>query len=470
MGDATDEIRAATGSDAIEPFPVAIERVVERANRPLSWMWRHGFRFIVLLDAVALFATMTLINLARFGTNWPTYPLSHYMIGFSIATAIQLVVNYFAGLYEREPRLGYRPWLPRVAVAMAIGVAVQGVAYVVLDRYLMPRLNLAVLLVLGTVVLTWIRALSRNLNLRRRGPSRVLLVGSTERIATTLEHLSVTEPRAVVVGTSTSTVGLFPRAREVEASDVLLLDLSAFQAVFPEPLAQLERDRIGVHQRVSAHETLLGLRAVRQIAGMPFTPIRAHSMQAHQRRLKRLFDLVIVLAFAPIWVPVLALLAIYVRLRAGSPVLYRQRRLGADATPFMLLKFRTMVVNAEANSGPRLAERDDPRVMRGLGWMRSTRADELPQLWNVLRGEMSLVGPRPERPELVAEIEREVPGYSRRFEVPPGLTGMAQVQGRYETSAENKLGYDLQYLVNWSMALDLQILAQTIWVVVTRRV
>ena len=107
----------------------------------------------------------------------------------------------------------------------------------------------------------------------------------------------------------------------------------------------------------------------------------------------------------------------------------------------------------------------DPRIVKGFGWMRATRADELPQLFNVIRGEMSLVGPRPERPELVAEIERRVPGYTLRNELPPGLTGLAQIHGRYATDAEYKLGYDLQYMVNWSPVLDLQILAQTVWVV-----
>jgi lipopolysaccharide/colanic/teichoic acid biosynthesis glycosyltransferase len=102
--------------------------------------------------------------------------------------------------------------------------------------------------------------------------------------------------------------------------------------------------------------------------------------------------------------------------------------------------------------------------------MRAMRADELPQLVNVLRGEMSLVGPRPERPELETVIAAGVPGYTRRHELPPGITGMAQVYGRYGSSPEAKLGYDLQYLANWSLVLDLEILARTVWVVATRRV
>ncbi len=456
-------------ASGVAPFPPMIERVVGRANRPLSWMWARGFRFLFVLDAVVLFGVMVLINLVRFGTDWPTYPLSHYWVGFGIATAIQLAINYFGGLYEREPRLGYRPWLPRTAVAMVIGVAIAGLASFVTGRYLMPRLNLAALLVVGSIALALNRAVSRSLSNRRRGPSRVFLVGATDQIGRARAHLTLSERDAVVAGAATGTGRLVEQARHANATDVLLLDLAAFEGAFPEPLTSLEHLGIGVHQRVSAHETLLGLQSVRQIAGMPFTRLRGHAVASHQLRLKRLVDLVLVVGTIPIWVPVLGLLALYVRVRAGSPVLYRQVRVGRGGEHFEVVKFRTMRPDAES-AGPQLATRDDDRVVPGLAWMRSSRADELPQLWNVLRGEMSLVGPRPERPELIAEIEREVPGYGRRHELPPGLTGLAQVHGRYDTTADHKLGYDLQYLVNWSLVLDLQILARTAWVVVTRRV
>jgi lipopolysaccharide/colanic/teichoic acid biosynthesis glycosyltransferase len=159
-----------------------------------------------------------------------------------------------------------------------------------------------------------------------------------------------------------------------------------------------------------------------------------------------------------------------VLIAAGRPVLYRQTRVGRDEVVFRCVKFRTMVPDAEADGRPVLASDDDDRIVPALRWMRSTRADELPQLWNVVKGEMSLVGPRPERPELVAEIVERVPGYVRRNELPPGLTGLAQIHGRYGTDAEYKLGYDLQYLVNWSIVIDVQILVRTVWVVVSRRV
>ena len=128
-----------------------------------------------------------------------------------------------------------------------------------------------------------------------------------------------------------------------------------------------------------------------------------------------------------------------------------------------------MKLDAEAD-GPQIATLGDPRIISSMSWMRSMRADEIPQLWNVIKGEMSLVGPRPERPEMAKGFQQEVPGYQRRTQLPPGLTGLAQVHGRYDSAAEHKLGYDLQYLVNWSLILDIQILLRTIWVVLSRRV
>jgi len=454
------------------PFPPTIERAVSRARRPLGFMWDHGFRFLVVLDAVGLYLLMVVISFVRFGFSfdWDTYPLSRYFVGFAIATTIQLIINYFDGLYEREPRLGVRPWLPRALLATVIGVAVMGLAFVVLDRYLMPRLNLAVYAVLASFVLVANRHLSRRLALRRQGAPRVVLVGSPESIELADQHLGESDREAVVVARVGSPRLLTDAVMAHDATDVLLLDVTAFGSVYPEPLNSLDADGVGFLQRVSARETLLGLKTVRQVGGMPFVPLRLHTVSTHKARLKRLFDLVVLVLFAPLWIPVLALLALYVLVTSGRPVLYRQTRVGRDGVIFRCVKFRSMVTDAEPDGKPRLASEDDDRVVPALRWMRSTRADELPQLWNVLKGEMSLVGPRPERPELVAEIVQRVPGYVRRNELPPGLTGLAQIHGRYGTDAEYKLGYDLQYLVNWSIVIDVQILARTVWVVLSRRV
>ncbi|MEL6893704.1 MAG: exopolysaccharide biosynthesis polyprenyl glycosylphosphotransferase [Actinomycetota bacterium] len=466
---ATSDVTTSRRSETLSP---AIVRTAERFSKPFGFFWNRGLRMLGVLDAVGLYALMVIISVVRFdfGFSWPTYPMSHYWIGFSIATAIHLIVNYFAGLYEREPRLGRRPWLPRVTIATGIGVAVQAAAFVVLDRYLMPRLNLAVFALLASSVLVANRSLSRWLTRAWQGPPRVVLAGDHDACDVAEDHLLSSDRAAVVVARTPVGGDLVRSIRRSEATDVLMLDVTAFGSVYPEPLTSLEASGVGFLQRVGARETLLGLRVIREIGGMPFVPLRSHAVPTHKIRLKRIFDLVLIIALSPIWIVALALLALWVRARAGSGVLFRQRRVGREGVEFTCIKFRTMIPDAEEDGRARLATKDDDRVVRGLGWMRSTRLDELPQLFNVLQGDMSLVGPRPERPELVAEIARRVPGYVRRDELPPGITGLAQVNGRYATDAEFKLGYDIQYLVNWSLLMDVQILLRTIWVVVARRV
>ncbi len=401
-----DERGAATDDTHATPVVPGTEWLVQRMHRPLETLWAHGFRFLFVLDAVALYGVMVLINLIRFGTDWPTYPLSHYFVGFSIATGIHLVINYFFGLYEREPRLGWRPWLPRTLLATAIGVGVQALAFVVLDRYLMPRLNLAVFLVLASMVLAGNRRLSRFLAVRRQGPPRVVLVGTAGDVAMAESHLADSDRGAIVVGSVPTPARLDETIREADATDALLLDVDAFGSIFPEPLSTLERDGIGFLQRVSARETLLGLQSVRQVAGMPFVRLRVHTVPSYELAFKRLFDLALLIVTAPLWLLAIGGLALYVFARDGRPLFYRQERVGRDGELFRVVKFRTMTPDAEER-GPQLALRKDPRVVRGLGWMRSTRADEVPQLLNVLVGQMSLVGPRPERPELAARDRRQ---------------------------------------------------------------
>jgi exopolysaccharide biosynthesis polyprenyl glycosylphosphotransferase len=463
---------AAKTDRTTQPFPAPVERAVSVLERPATWLWDRGFRFLSVLDAVALFSLMFVISLVRFGftLTWSIYPMSYYLIGFSIATFIHLTVNYFTGLYEREPRLGARPWLPRALLATTIGVLAQGLAFVVLDRYLMPRLNLAVFLCLASFVLVGNRRLSRVLARRRQGPPRVVLVGESGSLDLATSHLAETDRGALVVGRVTHPHLLSECVVEHDATDVLLLDVTAFGSVYPEPLNSLDSAGVGFMQRVSARETLLGLKTVRQLGGMPFVPLRLHTVPTHKVHLKRMFDVIVVVVTAPLWLPAMALVGLWVRARAGGPVLYRQTRVGRDGATFECMKFRTMIADAEEDGRARLALLNDDRIVPALAWMRKMRADELPQLFNILKGEMSLVGPRPERPELVAEITRRVPGYVRRNELPPGLTGLAQVHGRYDTDAEYKLGYDLQYLVNWSLVIDVQILFRTVWVVLSRRV
>jgi lipopolysaccharide/colanic/teichoic acid biosynthesis glycosyltransferase len=167
--------------------------------------------------------------------------------------------------------------------------------------------------------------------------------------------------------------------------------------------------------------------------------------------------------------PVMAVVALALALTSGRPIIFRQTRVGKDGSPFTMYKFRTMQHGAEEETGPVLAVENDPRVTVLGRVLRGTRLDELPQLWNVLRGDMSFVGPRPERPEFVQQFEQDIQGYRERFKVRPGLTGYAQVNGEYHTSPTTKLKYDLAYMYNRSIWLDLKILSETAKVMLTRR-
>ncbi len=184
---------------------------------------------------------------------------------------------------------------------------------------------------------------------------------------------------------------------------------------------------------------------------------------------KRGFDLCAALTLGILSLPVLALAALAILLDDGGPVLYAQERVGKDGMPFVLFKFRSMRRDAESGGLPAWASEGDPRVTRVGRILRSLRIDELPQVWNVLRGDMSFVGPRPERPYFVAQLAAQVPFYELRHRVKPGITGMAQVRYNYGasvTDAIEKLQYDLYYVKNHSLFLDALLLAETVQVVV----
>ena len=167
--------------------------------------------------------------------------------------------------------------------------------------------------------------------------------------------------------------------------------------------------------------------------------------------------------------PVFLILPILIRLESAGPVFYRQKRLGLHNQPFWIFKFRSMVADAEKSSGAVLASANDPRVTRMGRILRATRLDELPQLINVLKGEMSLIGPRPERPEFQDPYLEIIPWYPLRSKCKPGVTGLAQVSGDYDTSAQRKLLYDVSYLASMSPLLDLRILLATVVTVLTKR-
>jgi lipopolysaccharide/colanic/teichoic acid biosynthesis glycosyltransferase len=174
--------------------------------------------------------------------------------------------------------------------------------------------------------------------------------------------------------------------------------------------------------------------------------------------LKRALDILLsgsgLICSFPVWI------AVYIAIKVddGGPIFYLQKRVTEGGRTFNVVKFRSMVVDAEKETGAIWAKKDDPRVTRVGRFLRATAMDELPQLLNIFSGQMSFVGPRAERPELVEQFSRRIPKYNLRFTVKPGLTGLAQVYGRYDTSPERKLRYDLLYIKRMSFCLDLKLI------------
>jgi len=232
----------------------------------------------------------------------------------------------------------------------------------------------------------------------------------------------------------------------------------------PAVVADIGDDPVNIHlvPDVSGLASLRG--GVEEFEGVPLIHLRESPLQGWNLVLKRAMDIAVgapaLLATAPLMVGIAAA----IRLTSRGPVLLRQERMGLDGRAFTMLKFRTMRADAEVESGPVWARADDPRRTALGAWLRRRSLDELPQLVNVLRGEMSLVGPRPERPVFVEGFRRKLPGYMLRHKVKAGMTGWAQINGwRGDTSLEKRLEYDLYYIERWSLLFDVKILLQTLW-------
>ncbi len=203
--------------------------------------------------------------------------------------------------------------------------------------------------------------------------------------------------------------------------------------------------------------------ALEDVDGTPVINLSQMPLQGWNSMMKRAMDIALAIAALIVLLPLFPLIALAIWLEDRGPVFYRQERMGLDGRSFMILKFRSMRVDAEATSGPVWAIKDDPRRTRVGRLLRHWSFDELPQIWNVLTGDMSIIGPRPERPTFVREFKHKIPRYMLRHRVKSGITGWAQVHGwRGNTSIKKRIQYDLYYIQNWSLSLDFKILWMTL--------
>ena len=449
-----------------------------------------------LFEHLALASDLVLV-----GACWlAAYGLRFYVVGPPLVTPevpplgdylLQLVpillvwgVAFHAFGLSRPRRLGSRlgEWVD-VAKASTLGVLVLIAVMTFFFRgYEYSRVVIVYFWALSIVVLSLWRATFREglRLLRRRGLNRrrALVVGGGDPVAEIVGALRRRPDVGVqIVGLvgerpegppPVPWLGKLEELRAVldrEPVDLVFVALpQAEYGRLPTVLAEIGDDPVTINlvPDVYGLATLRG--GVEEFEGVPLIHLRESPLHGWNRVLKRATDLVLGGAGLVLAAPLMLVIAAAVRATSPGPVLLRQERMGLDGRAFRMLKFRTMRADAEAETGPVWATPDDPRRTRLGAWLRRLSLDELPQLVNVLRGEMSLVGPRPERPVFVEEFRRRFPGYMLRHKVKAGMTGWAQVNGwRGNTSLEKRLEYDLYYIERWSLAFDLKILLLTLW-------
>jgi Undecaprenyl-phosphate glucose phosphotransferase len=265
-----------------------------------------------------------------------------------------------------------------------------------------------------------------------------------------------------------SVIGLYKDiARLLRRMDVdiffIALSISEYRSF--ENLVKNIRGDLSEIKVVPASYELLGLRGGMDALGdLPIMSLQEAPLYGWNSVLKRIFDLILGTIILLATSPIMLTISLLIKWTSKGPILYRQERIGMDGRHFQMLKFRTMTVDAEKETGPIWAKKDDPRRTRVGAFLRKNSLDELPQVFNVLKGEMSLVGPRPERPDFVKEFKDRIPLYMLRHTTKTGMTGWAQVNGwRGNTSLEKRIEHDLYYIQHWSIGFDLKILLMTLW-------
>ena len=387
------------------------------------------------------------------------------------------------GMYQPESVRSIRSAASRLLVALSLGVLCLSFVFFLIPGVRLWRSNSLYAMILSFVLIIGTRALFGALVGDRRLRRHILILGSgarAMRIAdlvarpgsglTSVGHVAMLGEQSRVPGAvSRNDIASLPDHVLRQGASEVVLALEERRGALPvDDLLTLRGLGVRVHDMPTFLERETGRLDLASTS--PSYLIFADGFSAGERltrMLKRGFDVVMASLILVATLPLILLGALAVRLDSPGPAFFRQTRVGLFGQPFAIYKLRSMRIDAEA-AGAVWASRNDPRVTRIGNILRKTRIDELPQLWNVLKGDMSFVGPRPERPEFVDDLARQIPFYGERHIVKPGITGWAQLNFPYGASVEDargKLEYDLYYVKNYSPFLDLLILIQTLRVV-----
>jgi len=420
---------------------------------------------VVAIDILAANLGILLAFALRFGTGFTQTSNFHaYLYCIPFLIVLTTAVMYVNDLYGN--------WMhhtgSQLATSLLVSTSMLSVYTMALSfwgrQFTFPRSVIAISFILQAMLFVLSRRFVQYLHREYIGPQRVLIIGEDEQAVTTLiwkfqQH----NPSQFAV------VGFLPADCIPELpsrlTDADIVAISATVADKAEAVEICSRHNKGVLIVPRVVDLLLHTARTETIDDILMFSIRPSSLTPGQLLMKRFVDVLISGLMILITAPLMLVVTILISFTSRGGPIFRQERVGRHGSRYFIYKFRTMIADAERHTGPVLAEKDDERITKLGKVLRSTRLDELPQLFNVLKGEMSLVGPRPERPFFVRQFEHSISNYSLRMMVKPGITGLAQVKGRYDSTAERKLRFDLLYLREYSLALDIKILLQTLLVV-----
>lgn len=440
----------------------------------------------ILFDALLINGAIVLSFLIRYGGKLPRFNFDPYLRMAVWITVIQLVFIYVFGGYDQRRMSDRWNILGTVLQAVTFGLLAVVALTFVLRSFSFPRLVFVITWFMQVALLFAWRSLELGLVAPDFGDIPVLIVGTGE----TARHLikEIEKQRQLgyrIVGAvkrddesveeeidGVKILGKVEEIPDIAAAYLIkyvIITIPVRERQLIEDLIKVRRARVRVDVVPDLYEIMVGRIDEVGIGDVPLVSLVKQPPPGYHRAVKTFLDIVIalflLLAFLPLWL----FIACLIKATSRGPVLYRQRRVGKDGREYTMLKFRTMYEGAEEETGPVLSSQGDERVTPVGRFLRRFRLDEIPQLLNILAGHMSFVGPRPERPELVRRYSKEITGYDERFAVRPGLTGLAQVNGRYATTTENKLKFDLLYIQNQSLLLDLKIIARTLAAVLSEK-
>jgi len=447
----------------------------------------------IAADAAVIFGGLMLAVWIRFFSGWMPSPVSLppmdlYWQGAGVATLIFILVFTALGLYER-PQLGsFGEKIPRLvrAVLWSFGLAMI-MAFAIRTEPPFSRLTvgLSFFTVLGLLLTERYILFSVEIFLAKRQSTRnrVAILGTGESAAT-LKRTLENDPRLrsevtcfFAIGNQQPDPRIPPELIRGSLEDlqthidseitnhVILSETTLSHAEMVDIIVKCERSMLGFHFVPDLFRVLTGRVDMLRLGSVPLIGRGRWPLDhAGNRFLKRTEDIAGALVGLLISAPFITIFMVMVKLSSPGPVFYRQERFGESGKLFTIYKLRTMLVDAESRSGPVWTRRNDPRRTRLGVLMRRFNIDELPQFWNVLKGDMSLVGPRPERPQFVGQFKEDIGGYMWRHIYKPGMTGWAQVNGfRGDTGLEERIKHDLFYLEHWSLAFDFKILVKTVF-------